>query len=245
VYKKGLPIVVIIYLSVLLVGCLATRDDIRTSTEQLQYTQASLYAEMQALTKNMQSLCEKLDESKRQIAMLNQRIDDINATLTEELKSIKMRLPQPIAKSTEQELTPTELYQIAYRDYLSGRYDLAILGFENFIRKYPNATLTPQAEYYLAESYFAKKDLYKAVERFSVFIKKYPESDSVPAAYFKQSCAFKELGYTEKAIEILNIILSNYPNSQEAELAKGKIREWSIEKSSPTEIDKIESGSKN
>jgi len=235
--KKLFP--VITFFSLFLVGCLATREDIKTSTEQLRYTQASLYAEMQVLNKNMQALCEKLDENKRQLVALNQRIDDIGVSLAEELKNIKMRLPQPIAKSSEQELTPSELYQIAYRDYLSGRYDLSILGFENFIKKYPNATLAPQAEYYLAESYFAKKDWYKALEKFSSFIKKYPESDSVPTAYFKQSCALKELGYIEKAIEMLNIIVSNYPYSQEFELAKNKIGEWSIEKSSSAEVNKV------
>ena len=44
---------------------------------------------------------------------------------------------------------PRELYDLAYKDFTSSNYQLAIEGFSDFVQRYPDASLAPQAYLYL------------------------------------------------------------------------------------------------
>jgi len=46
-------------------------------------------------------------------------------------------------------ITPTSAFNLAYNDYLNGKYDLAVAGFQRFTKDFPGTSLTPNAQYWL------------------------------------------------------------------------------------------------
>ena len=54
-------------------------------------------------------------------------------------------------------ITPTSAFNLAYNDYLNGKYDLAVTGFQRFIKDFPSTSLTPNAHYWLGESFSRKR----------------------------------------------------------------------------------------
>ena len=55
-------------------------------------------------------------------------------------------------------ITPTSAFNLAYNDYLNGKYDLAVAGFQRFTKDFPGTSLTPNAHYWLGESLYNQKD---------------------------------------------------------------------------------------
>ena len=65
-------------------------------------------------------------------------------------------------------ITPTSAFNLAYNDYLNGKYDLAVAGFQRFVKDFPGTSLTPNAYYWLGESYYQQKDYVRAIQSFEI-----------------------------------------------------------------------------
>ena len=122
-------------------------------------------------------------------------------------------------------ISPTAAFNLAYNDYLSGRYDLSIVGFQRFLQDFPSTSLAPGARYWLGESYYQKKDYVRAMQAFERLVTDQPEHKKVPAALFKIGLAAAETGDSPKAREYFKRVLEEYSTSNEATLAKNKLAE--------------------
>jgi tol-pal system protein YbgF len=122
-------------------------------------------------------------------------------------------------------LTPMEIYNLAYNDYLKGNYDLAASGFQSFLKQFPDSTLAPHALYWLGECYYSKREFFKAIESFDRVSKNYPKSEKVATALLKGGLSYVELGDKARARAYLRKVVEEYPLSGEANLAKNKLVE--------------------
>ncbi|MDI6641240.1 MAG: tol-pal system protein YbgF [Elusimicrobiota bacterium] len=216
----------------LFIGCIATsreitdlRDDIgqlRVQMNNLQRNQADLSTQMDILTKDLSALNEKLDDTKYRMSLLSQRMDDIHSSLSQRVDILSEQLSGSKPQLTP---TPSELYKLSYSDYTKGKYDLAIVGFRNFLEKYPDSELASNAQYYLAETYFSKKEYEQSIREFDGLIREYSYSDLVVSAKYKKALALIELKKTAEAKVILQEITTKYPQSPEAGQSKEKLRE--------------------
>ena len=123
------------------------------------------------------------------------------------------------------DISPTSAYNLAYNDYLNGRYDLAVTGFQRFLQDFPSTSLAPNAQYWLGESYYSMKDHARAMQAFEKVVAEHPHSEKVVAALYKLGLAAAETGNANKAREYLKRVLQDFKDSNEAKLAKGKLAE--------------------
>ncbi len=122
-------------------------------------------------------------------------------------------------------LTPTSAFNLAYNDYLNGKYDLAVAGFQRFVKDFSGTSLTPNAHYWLGESYYQQKDYVRAMQSFEYLSTEYPGNEKVPAALLKLSLAAGETGDLAKAKKYFKRVIDEFPLSDEAKLAKNKLGE--------------------
>ena len=122
-------------------------------------------------------------------------------------------------------LTPMEVYNLAYNDYLKGNYDLAVAGFRTFLQQFQDSALAPHAAYWLGESYYSKKQYLKAVETFDQVIKDFPKSEKMTGALLKKGLTYLKVGDKIQAEAALKRVIEEYPFSDEADLAKNKLAE--------------------
>lgn len=122
-------------------------------------------------------------------------------------------------------VTPTVAFNEAYKDYLNGRYDLAVSGFQRFLQDFPSTSLAPNAHYWLGETYSHQRDYVRAMQSFERVVNEYPGSEKVPSALFKIGLAAMEIGDTAKARSALKRVIEDYSASNEAKLAKNKLAE--------------------
>lgn len=203
-------------------------------------------------------------ESSRQVAALSTRVDTLSAelarvsgrldelskridTLSRELASRPAPGPStgapapapttPGATRSSGGPTPEQAYQAAYLDFSKGNYPLAVSGFREFVRRFPDAALADQAQYWVGESLFsqaraslaagqsdkATRELEQAVQEFRRVSLNYPRGDKVPTALYKEALALLELKQTRLAQARLQYLLDNFPQSEEAPLAKERL----------------------
>ena len=117
-----------------------------------------------------------------------------------------------------------KLYDINMALYRGGKYEEAIVGFKNFIKKYPKSRLADNAAFWIGESYMSLKQYEKAILAFQKVIKKYPRGNKVPTARLKQSQAFYELNDKVSAKLLLRKLIKIYPKSNEAKIARSRLK---------------------
>ncbi len=121
------------------------------------------------------------------------------------------------------DISPTSAYNLAYNDYLNGRYELAVVGFQRFLHDFPSTSLAPNAQYWLGESYYSSKDYVRAMQAFEKVVADHPQSEKVAPALYKLGLAAAETGNATKAREYLKRVVQDHKDSNEAKLAKGKL----------------------
>jgi TolA-binding protein len=134
-------------------------------------------------------------------------------------------------------LSPEAVYQSAYLDFSKGNYPLAVSGFREFVRRYPDSNLADNAQYWIGESYFSlarstasqgqadrvTQALEQAVQEFRKVPLNYPRGDKVPTAIYKEALALLELKQPKVAHARLQYLIDNFPQSEEAPLARERL----------------------
>jgi len=108
--------------------------------------------------------------------------------------------------------------------YENEKYEEAIAGFKNFVKKYPKSDLADDAQFWIGESYMALKQYEQAILAFQIVKKKYPKGNKVPNAILRQALAFYEIKDKTSARLLLKRLIKKYPKSSEAKIAKAKLR---------------------
>ncbi len=121
--------------------------------------------------------------------------------------------------------SPENIYYTSYSDYLKKNYDLAIKGFKQFIRLFPQNGLSDNSLYWIGECYYSQKMYQKAANTFNRLINEYRDGDKIPAAMLKKGFALIEMGNQSEGMGVLKGLISKFPLSEEASLAQQKIRE--------------------
>lgn len=120
-------------------------------------------------------------------------------------------------------VSPDKAYTAAFNDYSGGQYDLAIEGFNFYIKTFPRTDRTDDAQLNIGNSYYNQGNFQSAVAAFQKVISDYAQSDSVPAAYYKLGLSYEGLKQVELAKRAYETVVKNYSNAAEATLAKQRL----------------------
>jgi tol-pal system protein YbgF len=145
------------------------------------------------------------------------------STSTRSLEPQESNTPPSLAGTPG--ISPTSAFNLAYNDYLNGRYDLAVTGFQRFLKDFPATSLAPNAYYWMGESYFSLKDYPHATQAFQKVVNDHPRSEKVAPALFKMGVVTAEAGDLPKARGYLRRVIEDFSTSDEAKLAKNKLAE--------------------
>ena len=141
------------------------------------------------------------------------------------------------ARPSTNALQPQDIYQASYIDFSKGSYVLAMAGFAEFIRRFPDHPLAGNAQYWIGESHFSLARSYAnsgqtekvgpemelAVQEFRKVIANYPRGEKAPTALYKEALALLELKQPAVAEQRLEYLVSNFPQSEETPLARERL----------------------
>ena len=133
--------------------------------------------------------------------------------------------PAPVApRSAAIGMSPTRLFDEAKAMYWAGQNDLAVMGFESYIKTFPKSEQADDAQLLIGSAYLQAGTNDKAVEAYDVAIRTYPNSNVLPEAYYRKGVALQNLRQLDRAREAFETVTTKYPDSFEATLAKQGIQ---------------------
>lgn len=142
-----------------------------------------------------------------------------------------------IPRATTGSLQPQDIYQAAYIDFSKGSYPLAIAGFREFVRRFPEHELADNAQYWIGEALVSQARaaanagqdaqatdlLQQAVQEFRKVLANYPRGDKAPTALYKEALVLVELKQPQLAQTRLQYLIENFPQAEEAPLARERL----------------------
>jgi tol-pal system protein YbgF len=199
-----------------------------------------------AMTVDLRVVREKVDDSNVRVASLSQEVDALRQSV------MAAAVPRPFgadgdpssAAATPADgpaaaapsgaaalgASPQKLFEAARADYFAGQFDLAVLGFDAFLKTFPQAPQAADAQYHIGQAYLQNGAYDKAIEAYDAVIRAYPKSNVVPDAYVKKGTALKTRGDDEQARAAFQFVVDKYPDTTAASIAQQRLQELAPQK---------------
>jgi tol-pal system protein YbgF len=181
---------------------------------------------LDAVSGQMQSLNDSVDELKSRIAKLDKTVQDMQA----QLQNVQ-NPPAAQAAGTGGTGGPSaaqtpplkETFQAGVRDYNAAKYEVAGGEFQDVIHYYPMDDLAGTAQFYLGEIAYRQQKYADAVKAYNAVLEGFPGSAKAPAAQLRKGLALLQLNRKTEAITELKSLVKRHPQTPEAGQAKSKL----------------------
>lgn len=121
--------------------------------------------------------------------------------------------PGPAAANDTPTVPATDLYNNAQRDRSSGKLDLAVQEFADYLKWYGNTDLAPNAQFYIAYIHYSQANYDDALKEFDAVLEKYPDDiNKRPDALYYKGMTLLRLGRRTQGSEEFKELLKRYPN---------------------------------
>jgi len=211
--------------------------ELQSLVKLLQADQGNVLDGIKNIPSQYQFLLDKIEQVNRVLAKISEDLltmkgGPVSATDQEAKKppDKKTEPPAPESKAPVAPMTtlsPQEVYNTAYADYLKGNFDLATDGFKIYRDNFPDSPLADNAVYWIGECLFSQRKFNEAIEEFNNLILEYPQGDKIAAAHLKKGLSLLELRRKDEALVVFKLLISKYPLEEEARIAQEKIKELS------------------
>ncbi len=115
-----------------------------------------------------------------------------------------------------------DMYESAESQYLQGNHKKAILGFKNYLNKFPNGLHALSSHFYLAQSYYNQKQIDKTISHYK-FVIDQEQNEFTEQALSRLAQAYLEDEKWEKAIPVLERLENEANDTQNTLFAKSNL----------------------
>lgn len=212
--------------------------------DALRQQQASVSAPVANLGNKLDQMSEDFRTVREAVLDMNQRLGKLDAKITDlghlidVIKNPPSAPPQdtgsaPAITGTAPSAPPPGMsanttYTNAFRDYTSGKADLALQEFRDYVKYYPTTDLAPNAQYYIGDLYMRKKDYDNAIQAFDAVLEQYSDNNKTAAAHLKKGESLMALGRRDAAAREFRDVVSRYPDSDVAPRAKADLKDLGL-----------------
>jgi tol-pal system protein YbgF len=132
--------------------------------------------------------------------------------------------PTQAGPSSMQPISGDTLYSNAYRDSISGHYDLARQEFNDYLKNFPDGPFAANSQFYLGEMAYAQGDYEAAVSAYDSVITSYPRSSKVAPAMLEKGRALMQTKKNTSAERVFRELIRRFPETDEAKKAEADLR---------------------
>lgn len=131
--------------------------------------------------------------------------------------------PAPAANPAGAGSSPQTLYENAWSDYMSSHYDLAIQGFQAYLRTFPTSPDAFKAQFNIGEAYKYSNRYREAIQAYSAVITNYKGCLWEDQAYYARGLAYEQLGMKDQARADFAYVVKTFPDSTFVPLSKSAL----------------------
>jgi tol-pal system protein YbgF len=120
------------------------------------------------------------------------------------------------------------LYTNAFKDHNSGKDDIAMQEFTDYLRYFGTTQLAANAQFYIGDIYYRKKDFNNALQAFDLVLEQYSDDNKTPDAHYMKGRCLMEMGKNDSAAREFRDVINRYPDSQVAAQAKARLKDLGL-----------------
>jgi tol-pal system protein YbgF len=213
-----------------------TRLDDQSNANRKAFADQKLIID--TLSSDLRVVREKVDDNNVRIGSLTQELEAVRQTVQQMSSRPSSTDASPSGAATETlaggtapsstqpgapvslGTSPQKTWDTAFSDYTAGQYDLAVLGFDGYIKDFPKSDMADNAQVLIGKSLMMDNKYDRAVEAFDKAIRGYPSGDAIPDAYYQKAVALNHLGQIDRARAALDFLVKTYPESDAGRLGK-------------------------
>jgi len=209
-------------------------------TKELNDQQGKLVAPVATLGTRLDQMSDDFRAVRESIADLAARIGKQDAKLTDISNAIRtLSAPPPPPPPPAATGTPTaqgpppgvsaeSLFQNATRDFSSGKDELAMDEFNQYLKYFAGTENGPSAQFNIAQIYDRAKQYDDAAEAFDAVLERFPENSKTADALYMKGVELMKAGHRTDAGAVFKDFIKRYPNNDLAAKAQGHLRELGL-----------------
>lgn len=200
----------------------------KLSEPQDSSEQADLQVTLEEINGNISILFERVRDLNQKMTFILSRLSDSGSVITPTDNSSDNGESDTPVRNTTTPTSPDSLFSTAYTDYVKGNYEIAAMGFRDYVKNYSDSDKVDNALYWLGLCMFEQEKYRDAIREFERVISDYPESDVLPAAMLRKGLSLFEMNSPAVGVLELQDLIKKFPLSQEARIARKKLDELQI-----------------
>jgi TolA-binding protein len=126
-------------------------------------------------------------------------------------------------------VSATDLYANAQRDRSSGKLDLALNEYSDYLKWYGNTDLAANAQFYIAYIHYSQADYDDALREFDRVLEKYPsDNNKIPDALYYKGMTLTRMGKRTAGAEEFQELYKRFPNHDLARQACSQLQSMGL-----------------
>jgi len=215
----------------------------RGFNDAMKQQQASVSAPVASVGTKLDQMAEDFRAVRESVLDMNTRMGKLDAKMADLqnlINTIKAPPPPPPgstsptgAPDAAQAGPPPGMqaetaYTNAYRDYLGGKYELAMPEFNDYLKYFSNTQFASNVQFYIGDIYYKKQDYTNALQAFDNVLERFPDGNKTADAHYMKGIALMQLGRNDSAAREFRDVYSSYPDTDLAAKAKARLKELGL-----------------
>ena len=209
-------------------------DRLNDQQSKIQGPVVTLGTKVDQMSDDLRSVRENVAELSTRLANLDNKLADISSAVR--TLSTPAVAPPPaagVAPGTAVQAPPPgvsaeSLWQNAFRDYSSGKDELAMNEFNDFIKYFPTSDNAPAAQYYVGMLYDRAKQYDDGAQAFDAVLERYSANPKTPDSLYMKGVELMKAGKRTNAGTEFKDFLDRYPSHSLARNAQQHLRELGL-----------------
>jgi tol-pal system protein YbgF len=187
---------------------------------------------IEGMTDNVRILRERADDTNVRLSSITQELESLRQTIATQPQSAPVPLiagdplADPGAAPTAPaggatgapavppaNISPQRTYDSAWSDYTAGHYEIAIEGFETFLKFFPRHPNADEAQLNIGNALYNAGKYKDAITAYQRVISDYPKTESVPSAFYKMGATYQAMKQPDLARKAFETILKDFDAS--------------------------------
>jgi tol-pal system protein YbgF len=189
-------------------------DKVATSLQEQAASQNSQDSEV---VPEIRALSSKIDEMIPVLSAISNQVSELKV----QSKPINQILPTNVSASDA-------TFNQALNDLIGGDSDVAIEGFNAYLKFFPTGDKADAATYYIGEAQYNMNRYPQAMESFTQIIEKSSDLGRVASALYKRGKSALAMDMKDSAIADFNEVIKRFPEAPEASLSKAELQSLGV-----------------
>ena len=116
------------------------------------------------------------------------------------------------------------LFSNAVRDNTTGKYDLALQEFSEYLKAFPTTAFAANAQYYIGDINYKRNDYPSALQAFDAVLERFPDGSKTGDAHYMKGLCYIKQGRNDSAAAEFRTVARDYADMDPDLAAKAKAR---------------------